>query len=319
MKSSSHSMMYPILGIGANALWGTAFVIPYLLNDFSSEIITLSRYTVYGLISIFVFTLLKPGARSISPRDFLICNFISFCGNIGYYLFLTIGIKYSGFIYPTLIIGLLPVSVILLGLISSKEVRLTELLPSISIIGLGVVLLNFSNFDSQSNSHPGSDLLFGIGASVVSLILLTCYCVANARYLKLKPQISSLKWGSLLGICSLIHCILFASAVFLFSGRSVFVFKQLDASRIWLFILGVVFLGVFVSYLAMWLWNIASRNITSAAAGQILCFESIFALIYGYFIDFRLPNLMEVSGIFFVLFGAYLVQYYSNRRLRIIQ
>lgn len=54
--------MLPLMfGVGANALWGAAFIIPYDLHDFSSELITVSRYMVYGVISVALFFFARTG------------------------------------------------------------------------------------------------------------------------------------------------------------------------------------------------------------------------------------------------------------------
>jgi drug/metabolite transporter (DMT)-like permease len=115
MAGSKSVNFYMALGVAANALWGVAFVVPYALHDFPSELITVFRYVVYGVVSIIILVLLGLGNVKISLPIFMLGNAISFCGNVGYYFFLTLGIQYSGFVYPALIIGLLPVAVILVG------------------------------------------------------------------------------------------------------------------------------------------------------------------------------------------------------------
>lgn len=314
---------YPVLpllcGVGANALWGAAFVIPYLLKDFSSELLTLARYTVYGLISVGILLLLKKGGDQLTARDFLICNLISFCGNVGYYLFLTMGIKYCGYLYPTLIIGLLPVAVIFLGAVFSREMHFRKLLLPLAIIAFGAFLLNFATADAAQSNSSLTDTLLGIGASLVALFLLTSFCLVNARYLKQRPQTSSLKWTAMLGFCSLLHSALYLLIRTGVTGNSLFSFAQFQPLQIIQFGAGAIFLGLFVSYLAMLLWNIASRKVANLVAGQILCLEAIFALGYGYLIDSRLPSLAELSGVTLVLFGAYLVQFSSIKPLESAQ
>jgi drug/metabolite transporter (DMT)-like permease len=81
----------------------------------------------------------------------MVGNAISFCGNVGYYLFLTLGIKYSGFVYPALIVGLLPVSVILVGAFQDKMQSLSGLLPGVGLIVSGIVLINYLNVDGSSS------------------------------------------------------------------------------------------------------------------------------------------------------------------------
>jgi drug/metabolite transporter (DMT)-like permease len=140
---------YVALGCGANALWGAAFIIPYALHDFPAELITIFRYLVYGIISIAVLLLLGLGNVKISLPVFMVANAISFC-NVGYYLFLTMGVKYSGFVYPALIIGLLPVSVIVLGVFQDKKQSFL-VCPGIGLIVSGIVLINILNVNDVSS------------------------------------------------------------------------------------------------------------------------------------------------------------------------
>lgn len=296
------------MGVGANAFWGAAFVVPYLLHDFSPEIISISRYAIYGIISIAVFPLLRRASGKLSARDFLVGNFISFCGNLGYYIFLAIGIKNSGFLYPALIIGLLPAVVILIGNIQNREIPLARLLPGAGLIVAGIVLVNFLSQTSSIEKTVEANHALGVASSLIALLLLTIYCIVNANYLKANPHIPSSRWTSMLGVCALMHSILFALVILSTTGSDAFAVQKVAADRLWALMAGAVFLGAFVSYLAMWMWNVASRNITSVTAGKILCLETIFALAYGYAIDFRLPRLTEIMGVSLVILGVYLVQ-----------
>lgn len=214
---------------------------------------------------------------------------------------------------PAIIIGLLPVAVILIGNMQSKEVPLARLLPGGGLITIGFIVLNSFSLDSAAR-RADSDNLLGIGSSVIALLLLTIYCISNANYLKANAHISSSRWATILGICALLHSILFVLASFLFTGRNVLTLNFMAADRLFAFAVGTIFLGVFVSYVAMWMWNIASRSISDIMAGKILCFETIFALVYGYMIDSRAPESIELSSVCLILVGAYIVQQHSDKQ-----
>ncbi|RQO76866.1 hypothetical protein DBR44_04110 [Aquitalea sp. FJL05] len=312
MARDMNANFYVALGVGANALWGAAFIVPYALHDFPSELITVFRYAIYGITSIVILLLLGLGNVKISLPIFMAGNAISFCGNVGYYLFLTLGIKYSGFVYPALIIGLLPVSVILLAAFQDKRQSLLGLLPGMGLIVFGIILINYLNVNNSSGLSLDGDHVRGIGFSLIALSLLTIYCIANASFLKSNIGISSLRWAGLLGICALWQSILFSLCALVFAGYDISVFKAYSADRLIAFTLGVVFLGVFVSYLAMWLWNVSSRHISSIVAGRVLCLETIFALAYGYALDAHMPRAFELLGICLIVFGGYLVQWHAE-------
>ena len=313
MARDVHANFYVALGVGANALWGAAFIVPYVLHDFPSELITIFRYLVYGVTSIAVLLLFGLGNARISLPIFMAANAISFCGNVGYYLFLTLGVKYSGFVYPALIIGLLPVSVILFGACQDKGKSVLGLLPGIGLIIFGIVLINLLNVNDASGFTLDADHVRGIVFSLLALLLLTIYCIVNARFLKSNIGISSLRWAGLLGVCALLQSLLLALFAYVFVGHDLSVFTAYSADRLVAFMLGVVFLGVFVSYVAMWLWNVASRHISSIVAGRVLCLETIFALAYGYMLDARMPHSFELLAICLIVSGGYLVQWCAER------
>ena len=313
MARDVHENFYVVLGVGANALWGAAFIVPYALHDFPSELITIFRYLVYGVTSIVVLLLLGLGNVRISLPIFMAANAISFCGNVGYYHFLTLGIKYSGFVYPALIIGLLPVSVILLGAFQESRQSLFGLLPGIVLIVSGIVLINLLNVNYASGLALNADHVRGIVFSLLALLLLTMYCIANACFLKSNIGITSLRWAGLLGVCALLQSLMLTLFAYVFVGHDISVFNAYSADRLIAFMLGAVFLGVFVSYVAMWLWNVSSRHISSIVAGRVLCLETIFALAYGYMLDARMPHSFELLGICLIVSGGYLVQWLAGR------
>jgi drug/metabolite transporter (DMT)-like permease len=319
MKSNAQ-VYFLLLGIAANALWAAAFIIPYGLLDFSSEIITISRYTIYGAISTIIFLLLKPRANRISWRNFFIANLISFSGNVGYYYSLTVGIKKSGFIIPTLIVGMLPVSVILISYTQHRKLHISSLLPGIGLMVCGIFLVNWAALREAGHQLAQPNHVLGIASSLVALMFLTLYFVLNVRFLKMNPGMPSLQWTSLLGICALLHSVIFAGVSYYpTDGREILELLQAPADRLMVFVFGVFFLGIFVSYLAMWMWNISSRNISEIMGARILCLEALFALLYGYLIDFRLPNWLEVLGAVFVIAGGYFVQRQHEQQQRKIR
>jgi len=313
MAGRKGANFYVALGVAANALWGAAFIVPYALHDFPSELITIFRYGVYGVVSLVMLLFSGLGSMRFSLPIFMMGNAISFCGNVGYYFFLTLGIKYAGFVYPALFVGLLPVSVILLGMVQDKFQMPFRLLPGIALIVCGIVLINYLNVNDSSGLLLDGDPVRGIIFSLISLLLLTIYCIANARFLKSNVGVSSLRWAGLLGVCALWQSVLLSFFALMFAGYDISVFRTYSADRLIAFLSGVIFLGIFVSYLAMWMWNVSSRYISSIMAGRLLCLETIFALAYGYALDARIPRELEFLGICLIVLGGYLVQRSAER------
>lgn len=307
--NGSAQIYFILLGVGANALWGAAFIVPYWLLDFSSEAIAISRYVVYGVVSVGVFLLVKSQASFLSSRKFIVANLISFCGNFGYYYFLALGVQKIGFVIPALIVGMLPVLVVLVSCAQRRATSLSGLLPGVGLMVCGILLINWTSLAGGENKLIQSNHVLGITSSLAALVLLTFYFVLNARFLKMNTKILSLQWTSLLGICAMLQSLVFAAFCYFSSDeQGLLQFLQLPADRLMAFFFGVFFLGVFVSYMAMWIWSIASRNISEILGARILCLEALFAMLFGYLIDSRPPTGLEVIGAAMVIGGGYFVK-----------
>jgi drug/metabolite transporter (DMT)-like permease len=85
-----------------------------------------------------------------------------------------------------------------------------------------------------------------------------------------------------------------------------------DWSRFW-FINGLLALGA--SVLGNHLWNIASRRVPVTLAGQLILFETLFALLYGYLYHQRLPRALESAAIVLLVAGVgWSVRVHSQKR-----
>jgi drug/metabolite transporter (DMT)-like permease len=52
------------------------------------------------------------------------------------------------------------------------------------------------------------------------------------------------------------------------------------------------------------LWNIASRRLPLTLSGQMIVFETLFALAYGFVLDDRWPRPLEIAAIVLLMAGV---------------
>lgn len=290
--------------LAADLIWGLAFIIPKLLPEYSAVEITCGRYFVYGIISIMMLF--------CSPRNIFTYNNIhkiylsallfAFCGNIGYYVFLVLAIQLSGVTISTLLIGMLPITVSLYGNWLFREFSFKKLFPSVLLVLCGIILINSSKLQHADMVY---DNILGLLSGFIALALWTWYGVANARFLKEHPQISSKDWSTITGLATLILLPFFLIFEFIFSYPFSISHLFMDDENSRYFWLGSIALGFLCSWGATVFWNKASNSLPTTLAGQLIVGETIFGLIYGYMFEHRFPYYFELIGIIIIISGVF--------------
>lgn len=290
------------LGIGANLIWGLAFLVPVLLPEFSPVAVTLGRYVCYGLLSVLLIAVTGTRLRGHGWPVWRACLLFAVAGNIGYYFLLVQGIALVGAPVVAVIIGTLPVTVAVYGNLRRREFPFSRLVLPIGLILLGLVAVNVSelDFSGLSGRSLGAQLL-GVGCAVVALAMWTWFGVANAQFLREHPRISSADWATLIGVATLGLSVL-AAPLLLVTGDAVG--RGIGADSLWFLVLGSLVLGVLVSWGGTLLWNQASSRLPVSVAGQLIVFETISGLVYVFLASGKTPPLLGVAGMVAVLTGV---------------
>ena len=71
-----------------------------------------------------------------------------------------------------------------------------------------------------------------------------------------------------------------------------------------LLVLWGLILGVLSSWLATWLWSVASRRLPVSLAGQLIVSETIFAIAFGAIYSGQLPQPSELIGMALMVAGV---------------
>ncbi|MGF6599661.1 drug/metabolite transporter (DMT)-like permease [Paraburkholderia sp. GAS448] len=291
-------------GVMAGALWGMVFLVPRLLPDFSPLLLGAGRYTMYGVVSLVA---ALPAARSLLARlsreDLRALVTLALAGNILYYILLTSAVHMIGIAPSSLIVGVLPVTVTLLGRRDHGAVPLARLALPLAMVVAGIACINIDVFTVDGGS-PGSVLtkLTGLACATGALACWTWFAVENARYLQRNTRFSGNEWSLLWGVVTGgLGAALWVVIALLPSGA---LQMPLADERWHLFWMLNLVLAIGASWLGNGLWNAASKRLPLTLSGQLIVFETLFALLYGFIYDHRMPRPLEIAAIALLVAGV---------------
>ncbi|MCO7126460.1 DMT family transporter [Sporolactobacillus shoreicorticis] len=311
-KNTFLGLMY---GIIAGASWGLAYLVPNMLSAFSSLEISLGRYLMYGLYSLFLFFFYKKNPLKISLKIWLRALQYALIGNLGYFFFLVLGIKLVGASVATLIIGILPITISFFGNLRNREFPFKILFFPSAFVLVGMIILCLNGGQNGPSIDPSEKAqLLGIFFCLTALALWTWYGVSNAHLLKDDCQISSDFFSTIIGIQTLV-LVLVVSLVSILLKQPILhrILIHRDLSK---YVVGIIVLGIFTSWIATWAWNNASIKLPVSIAGMMIVFETVFGLLYSYLYNKELPSLSEFFCIALVLFGVALAIWKTNKYKR---
>lgn len=287
----------------AGAAWGLVILTPTLLPEFSPLLLSCARYSLYGLVSLLIALPVAPRLlRRLTLDDTLKLVQLALTGNIVYYLLLASAIQLAGVATAALIVGVVPVTVTLLGRRDAGAVPLRRLAVPLLLVVAGIACINLETllFD-PAPQRPLGERLLGIACAFAALLCWTWFAAANARCLK-QSRFDSGEWSTLWGIVTgLLAALLWLGASLLLPDSLRVEASEQRWTAFWLLSLSSAVLG---SWLANLLWNAASRRLPLTLTGQLIVFETLFSLLYGFLYLQRLPTLLEGFAIALLLGGV---------------
>ncbi len=291
-------------GVLAGALWGMVFLVPRVLPDFSPLLLCAGRYTMYGAVSL---AAALPVARSLVKRltreDLGALVKLALAGNLLYYLLLTAAVHLIGIAPASLIVGVLPVTVTLLGRRDHGAVPLARLVWPLAMVMAGIVCINIDVF-TVADSTPVSvaTKLLGLACAVGALGCWTWFAVENARHLQRQTHFSGNEWSVLWGVVTgALGAALWLVVAVLPAGGPQGALADGRWHSFWMLNLG---LAIGASWLGNGLWNAASKRLPLTLSGQMIVFETLFALLYAFIYDERLPRPLELAAILLLVAGV---------------
>jgi drug/metabolite transporter (DMT)-like permease len=253
------------------------------------------RYVAYGL---FALPMVWPHWRRyldvLGKREWIALFYLSILGNILYYVLLAAAVQLGGVAMTSLVIGFLPVAVTIIGSRDKGAVPLTRLLPSLFLSAAGILCIGWESLGKASAGAFAAQAL-GLLCAFGALASWTTFAVSNSRWLGRLEHVSGHDWSLLLGIVTGAQALVLIPPALLFETTS-------QSGTQWLLFGGVAAaVALFSSIIGNGLWNRMSRLLPLTMVGQMILFETLFALLYGFLWDQRLPSVLEGAAILFVL------------------
>ena len=293
---SSNTILRGILfGALAGAAWGLVFLAPELTREFSPWQLSAGRYLAYG---VFAAILIAPRLRGVTARlglpEWRALVWLSLLGNVVYYVFLASAVQLGGMAMTSLVIGFLPVAVTIIGSRGHGAVPIRKLLPSLALGLAGIACVAWQSLAAGRSASGGSQQLLGFFCALGALVSWTTYAVGNSRWLARLHDISAHDWSLLTGLVTGLLSIFIALPAFtlLLEPHS-----QAEWGRFFAVSAGV---AAIASLFGNACWNKASRLLPLTMIGQMILFETLFALLYGFLWERRLPTLLEAVAMVLV-------------------
>jgi len=292
--STNHILAGVAAGVVAGAFWGLVFLAPALAADFPPLQLAAGRYLAYGLVAaVFVAPAWRRLRTSLGWREWRALAWLSFIGNILYYVLLARAVQTGGVAMTAFVIGLLPLAITLVGSRERHALALRALLPSLACSALGLVCISW---ESLATSGWGS--LSGLLCAGGALVSWTTYAVSNSRWLARLDHVSAQDWSLLTGVVTGLEAIVLAVPAF--AGDTL-----VHGGADWLRFAGLAgAMALLCSVFGNALWNIASRALPLALTGQMIVFETVFASLYGYLWEGRWPTRLEGLALALLVAGV---------------
>ncbi|HMN74966.1 MAG TPA: DMT family transporter [Burkholderiaceae bacterium] len=298
-----------LFALAAGLAWGFVFVAPLLLPEYPAVLLSFGRYLAFGIVALPLGFIDRRRLRLLSRADWLAALELALIGNIVYYLLLAAAIQRAGGPLPTMIIGTLPV---VIALVSNRrdarrDGRLpwARLAPSLLAIGLGIGLVNHAELGAL---EPGADLAgHALGAllAVGAVACWTWYPIRNADWLRAHADRSPTTWATAQGLATLplalagyLGFLIWSSVV----GSGGFALPL--GPRPGAFVGVMAVMAFFASWLGTLCWNQASQRLPTTLVGQLIVFETLFALLYAFILRGQAPGGVTLAGIALLVAGV---------------
>lgn len=306
-KANTYNIFIAIM---ANCIWGIAFLIPHVLSEYNSVLISIGRYLIYGIITLIIFPFTVKNYKAFFKKQYIKTALLfAFTGNIGYYCFLVLAIENIGVVITALIIGAMPITMAIYGNILNREYSFKKMIVPIILILFGLSMLNLMKYGNimVDNTDKIHSIFPGILYAIIALGMWTWYGVANANFLKKNSEISASSWSTFIGIATLFIALIALPFLYFITPAAIDQIRNnINITYLLPLILGCLILGVVVSWLATILWNKASRDLPVTLAGQLIVFETIASIFYSYIVDKKVPMTLEVISMLIIIAGILL-------------
>lgn len=293
--------------LAAGLMWGLVFVAPALLPDYPPPALAFGRYLAFGLVALLLALPDRARLAALSRADWVEAFKLALVGNIVYYLFLSAGIQAAGVPLASVIIGALPVVIAVCANWHERALPWARLAPSLGLMVAGIALVNRSEMARVAAGEAGAYAL-GAALTLVAVAAWTWYPIRNARWLQRHAGLSATTWTTAQGLATLPLAVLGWLAYLLWPPGAAAAATGLAGlgPRPGLFLLLMLAMGLFASWLGTLAWSRASQRLPTSLSGQLIVFETLAALAYGFWHRGQGPDIGTGAGIALLVAGVLL-------------
>lgn len=298
-----------LLGIAAGALWGLIYIAPLLVPQYNPVLVALGRFISFGIVSLPCLWFLRYELKKFTRADIWEAFKLPFFGNVIFYSMLTICIRMAGAPLAGMFMAVIPVLVAIVSNVRyAKEGRAipwSRILPPLAVIFAGLVIANWSEFKmiAEASAGGGQTFWIGVGFGIAAVFAWTWFSIYNADWLLEHPHHSTSAWTALQGV-TVLPVVLGAFALLAwpigFMDTSVHFMGPEPVT----FLLVALMVGFLCSWVAMLAWNQMSQRLPAALGGQLIVFESVFAVVYALIYRGELPTVTMVVGFIILMAGV---------------
>ena len=298
-----------LLGVAAGALWGLIYIAPLLVPSYNPVLVALSRFIVFGLVSLPFLWLYREPLKKFSRQEILQAFKLPLLGNLLFYCLLTICIPLAGAPLAGMLMAVIPV---LVAVISNQRLAKTgravpwpRVLPPLGLIFAGLITANLSEFQriAEMSADGGSTFWIGAGFGLAAVAAWTWFSIENGEWLLHHPEHNANVWTALQGV-TVLPAALLLFAVLAWPVGLMNTTAGFLGDNPWGFLGTAAMIGVLCSWAAMICWNQMSQRLPSALGGQLIVFESIFAVIYALIYRAEMPTATMAAGFVLLLLGV---------------
>ncbi len=184
-----------------------------------------------------------------------------------------------------------------IGSRSRDAVPLRRLLPSLMFGAVGISAIGAEAVAAAFRQASWSGLA-GLGCALVALASWTAFAVGNSRALGRLEGVSAHDWSLLLGVATGVQGVLLVPVARALEATG-------QSGSAWLtFVLVCSGVGLLASVVGNAFWNRMSQLLPLTLVGQMILFETLFALLYGFLWEGRWPTALEITAMTCVAAGV---------------
>lgn len=297
-----------LFGVLACALWGLVYTIPLLLKQYDPLLIALARYVVFGVLSCGLILFNGRYLAQMTRRDWWDAILLGVIGNLVFYWTLASAVQLAGAPIAGAFTAIIPIAVaVVANFRATREgqgVSWKALALPLMIVAAGMACLNWTEFSHYlaTTSGPATNFWIGVVFAFVSLILWTWYPIQNAEWLIHHRKMSAMFWSAAQGVATL-PAALIGMSYYFWQAPSITTLFAPEPTFFWT---GALILGIACSWLGICFWNLMSQRLPPALGGQLIIFETVFAVIYAHILRATLPTPLMTVGMILLLLGVLL-------------